>query len=58
MFLYSDTTVVFSTEFVQWYSAGLRVGWSGVWVTVESKKISPHHHGQVGCGQPILLFKG
>jgi hypothetical protein len=34
----------------QWYSAGLRAGWSGVWVPVGAGNFSPHHRVQTGSG--------
>jgi hypothetical protein len=34
----------------QWYSAGLRTGWSGVRVPVGAGNFSPHHRVQTGSG--------
>jgi hypothetical protein len=32
----------------QWYSAGLRAGWSGVWVPARAGNFSLHHRVQTG----------
>jgi hypothetical protein len=34
----------------QWYSAGLRVGWSGFRVPARAKNFSFHHRVQTGSG--------
>jgi hypothetical protein len=34
----------------QWYSAGLRTGWSGVRVSAEAENFSLHHRTQTGSG--------
>jgi hypothetical protein len=44
----------------QWYSVGLRVGWSGARVLVRARNLSPHHRVQTGSGSlpPTLQYKG
>jgi hypothetical protein len=34
----------------QWYSAGIRAGWSGVRVPLGARNFSPHHRVQTGSG--------
>jgi len=34
----------------QWYSAGLRAGWSGVWASAGAGNFSLHHRVQTGPG--------
>jgi hypothetical protein len=37
-------------DVAQWYSVGLRAGWSGVRILVGARNFSPHHRVQTGPG--------
>jgi hypothetical protein len=47
----------FGVGIAQWYSAGLRVGWSGVRVPAWARNFSLHHRVQTGCGAHPASYK-
>jgi hypothetical protein len=49
------------TVITQWYSAGLRAGWSGIWVPAETENFSLYHRVQTSSGptqSPIQWVPG
>jgi hypothetical protein len=47
---FQDTEDIQRSWIAQWYRAGLRAGWSGVWVPAEAGNFSLHHRVQTGSG--------